>query len=200
MYRIIGADGREYGPITSEQLRQWVAEGRANAQTRVLVERSMDWKTVGELPEFASPPPGVEAAPPPMAPISMPTASGDILNQVNGPAIGLIAVAILGFLWQAGSLVIRSFFSTLAARQAEALPAMFSGTFTSVAGVTGMLVSGLLLLGGIKMKNLQNYGLAMTASIVAMIPCNFPCCVLGLPIGIWAVIVLAKPEVKNAFH
>ena len=38
MYKIIGADGKEYGPITSEQLRQWMAEGRANLQTRVLPE------------------------------------------------------------------------------------------------------------------------------------------------------------------
>jgi hypothetical protein len=27
-----------------------------------------------------------------------------------------------------------------------------------------------------------------------------PCCFIGLPIGIWALIVLAKPEVKAAFH
>src|SRR5258706_15873907 len=55
MYRIVGADGREYGPISADQLRQWVAEGRANAQTRVLAEGTTEWKTVGELPEFASP-------------------------------------------------------------------------------------------------------------------------------------------------
>ena len=35
MYKIIGADGNEYGPITTEQLRQWLAEGRVNAQTKV---------------------------------------------------------------------------------------------------------------------------------------------------------------------
>jgi len=27
MYKIIGADGREYGPITADQLRQWIREG-----------------------------------------------------------------------------------------------------------------------------------------------------------------------------
>jgi hypothetical protein len=50
---MIGADGREYGPFTGDQLRQWIAEGRANAKTQVLPEGAPEWKTVGELPEFA---------------------------------------------------------------------------------------------------------------------------------------------------
>ena len=29
IYKIIGDDGREYGPATAEQIRQWVAENRA---------------------------------------------------------------------------------------------------------------------------------------------------------------------------
>jgi hypothetical protein len=53
MYKMIGADGREYGPITSDQLRQWIREGRANAQTKVLPEGTTDWKTLADLPEFA---------------------------------------------------------------------------------------------------------------------------------------------------
>ncbi len=51
-----------------------------------------------------------------------------------------------------------------------------------------------------KMKKLESYGLAMAASIIAMIPCLSPCCLIGLPIGIWALVVLSKPEVKSAFH
>src|SRR5712672_708654 len=101
MYRIVGADGREYGPISADQIRQWIAEGRANTQTRVLAEGATEWKTVGELPEFASPAPAGApgpAVPPPMAPPGTGIPSSDSLNQVNGPAIGLIVVAILGFL------------------------------------------------------------------------------------------------------
>jgi hypothetical protein len=67
MYKIIGADQKEYGPITADQLRQWIAEGRANAQTKVQAEGAGVWKTVGELPEFA---PALVAAHPsaPVAP------------------------------------------------------------------------------------------------------------------------------------
>ncbi len=53
MYRIIGVDGREYGPATADQLRQWIAEGRANTQTQTLVPGAPDWKPLGALPEFA---------------------------------------------------------------------------------------------------------------------------------------------------
>ena len=52
MYKMIGANGRQYGPITSDQLRQWIREGRANALTKVLPEEATDWKTLAELPEF----------------------------------------------------------------------------------------------------------------------------------------------------
>lgn len=54
MYRIIGADGREYGPVTRETLLQWIAESRANAQSRVRAEGAVDWQTLGSLPEFAA--------------------------------------------------------------------------------------------------------------------------------------------------
>ena len=54
MYKIIGADGKEYGPVPLEQLRQWLAEGRVNSQTQVQSPTAADWKPLGELPEFAS--------------------------------------------------------------------------------------------------------------------------------------------------
>jgi hypothetical protein len=61
MYRIIGADGKQYGPITGEQVRQWISEGRANAQTQVFVEGQTEWTTLGQIPEFAA---ALSAGPP----------------------------------------------------------------------------------------------------------------------------------------
>jgi hypothetical protein len=52
-YKIIGADGKEYGPVPAEVLRQWAAEGRANGQTKVLPEGGAEWRSLAELPEFA---------------------------------------------------------------------------------------------------------------------------------------------------
>jgi uncharacterized membrane protein len=81
MYKIIGADGQEYGPVTAEQIRQWIAENRANGQTRVKAVGNEEWKTLGELTEFADilalrvsadAPPAFPVAPPatPLAPES----------------------------------------------------------------------------------------------------------------------------------
>jgi hypothetical protein len=42
--------------------------------------------------------------------------------------------------------------------------------------------------------------LCIAASIVAMIPCVSPCCCIGLPVGIWALVVLSKGDVKDHFN
>jgi hypothetical protein len=65
-------------------------------------------------------------------------------------------------------------------------------------GVAALVWGACVLLGAIQMLRLRSYGLAMASSIIAMLPCN-GCCLLGLPFGIWAVVMLAKPEVKDAF-
>ena len=54
MYKIIGGDGQTYGPISPEQLRRWIAEGRAASQTMVQAEGAQDWKPLSQFPEFAS--------------------------------------------------------------------------------------------------------------------------------------------------
>jgi hypothetical protein len=69
----------------------------------------------------------------------------------------------------------------------------FIGSGISV--VWGIVVT----LGASKMKSLESRGSAMMGSIVAMIPCN-PCFLLGLPFGIWALVALNKPEVKDVFR
>jgi len=53
MYKIIGADQKEYGPVTIEQLRQWIAEGRVNGQTSVWSEVSGERKPLAAFPEIA---------------------------------------------------------------------------------------------------------------------------------------------------
>jgi hypothetical protein len=199
MYKIIGADGKEYGPITAEQLRQWIAEGRANAQTKILLEGTTDWRPLSEFPEFSVSPPRTT---PSLTGFAAPT-SNVAAEQVSGPAVGLMVVAILGFVLQAISLLLSlgvgASLLTMPQNN-QALANMFSGGLGVVSAIIGLLVSGLIFYGALKMKKLESQGLAMTASILAMIPCISPCCLIGLPIGIWAVVVLLKPEVKSAFH
>ena len=53
MYYLIGSDGHEYGPFTPEQVRQWVADGRANAYSRVRRDDDTTWRALREIEEFA---------------------------------------------------------------------------------------------------------------------------------------------------
>ena len=202
MYKIIGADGKEYGPITAEQLKQWIAEGRANQQTKVLAEGVTEWKALAEIPELATAATIAPPLPQPAYPYQ-PVVTAAI-TQVHGPAIGLIVTAILGFLVQAAALIMNLLGASVCAMQRQGTPEawinMFSGTLGVVGSVLGMVVSGLILFGALKMRKLENHGWAITASILALAPCISPCCLIGLPIGIWALVVLAKPEVKSAFN
>ena len=200
MYKIIGADGKEYGPITLEQLKQWIAEGRLNLQSKVLPEGTLEWKTVAEVPELAA------VVPPPASPVAgyaaIPGAT-HAADQVSGPAIGLMVTAGLGLLVQIASLLANLFGASIMSSQAqgnEALAQMFSGVAGAVFAGIGIVVAIVIFLGALKMKKLQSHGFAMTVSIIAMLPCVSPCCLLGLPIGIWALVVLNKPEVKSAFN
>jgi hypothetical protein len=52
MYKIIGADQKEYGPISGDQIREWISEGRVNGKTPVCPEGSQDWKPLEMYPEF----------------------------------------------------------------------------------------------------------------------------------------------------
>ena len=72
MYKIIGADQREYGPVSADQVRQWITEGRANVETQTQLEGGGEWKPLAQFHEFAtalaakttpaSPPPRISTA------------------------------------------------------------------------------------------------------------------------------------------
>lgn len=53
MYKIIGADQREYGPVSADQVREWIAQGRANGQTLAQNEGGA-WNPLSAFPEFAA--------------------------------------------------------------------------------------------------------------------------------------------------
>jgi len=52
MFNIIGADGKQYGPVSADQIRQWVAEGRANSQSMVQVPGTTEWRPLASIPEL----------------------------------------------------------------------------------------------------------------------------------------------------
>ena len=93
MYRIIGADQKEYGPVSAEQLRRWVADGRANGDSLIQPEGSTDWRPLASFPELAS---ATTAGPPSLPPLSAPVPAPDtgLAAEFAGGPVGLTTVAI----------------------------------------------------------------------------------------------------------
>ncbi len=61
MFTIIGGDGKEYGPVPANQLREWIAAGRANLDTKAKRAGSEEFIRLGDYVEF-----GAKPAPPPL--------------------------------------------------------------------------------------------------------------------------------------
>lgn len=89
----------------------------------------------------------------------------------------------------------------------EAAPAAERGTPTWLGvllGIVGLALlvqlplSLLMIAGGWRMQRLESHGLAVLASLVALLPCQ-PLWPLGLIVGIWSLIVLNRSHVKAAF-
>jgi TM2 domain-containing membrane protein YozV len=97
MYKIIGADGRQYGPLPADQIRRWLAEHRANANTLAQSEGSTEWKPLVSFPEFSS---DFNLAPPPIsASACNPRASNKIATGVCAILLGGLGIHkfILGY-------------------------------------------------------------------------------------------------------
>ena len=70
MFTILGSDGKEYGPVSTEVIRQWLTGGRVNGDTRVRPAGSEAWITLRQVPEFTADfnaPPPLPTAPPVVA-------------------------------------------------------------------------------------------------------------------------------------
>jgi len=125
-------------------------------------------------------------------------------QQVSGPAIGLLVTGIIGAVFSVIALIsisIGTGLSTLWDYEfAEKYVNLYEGAAGMGSSFVGILVAAFIIYAALKMKELTQYGFAMAASVLAMIPCVSPCCLIGLPIGIWCLVVLTRPEVKAAFH
>jgi hypothetical protein len=207
-YTIIGGDDKEYGSVLEEDLRRWIAEGRLNAQSLAKAAGDAEFRPLAAFPEFAEA--FVSQVPPlPFSPAAAEAGNGrsTALQLVKGPAIALIIVGSLGVAYYSFSGLFTLFTGGMMFHQEmppnipPQIQAFIQGMQGPLAGLISLViaaVNGFVLFGAIKLLRLQNFGLVMAAVIVAMLPCQC-CCLLGLPFGIWALVVLNKPEVKSQF-
>ena len=73
-----------------------------------------------------------------------------------------------------------------------------AGPGSKLINLLGMAIGGVIAFGGLQMRQLKNYSVVMAASVLACLPCGSCCCVT-MPIGIWALTLIFKPEIKSSF-
>jgi hypothetical protein len=156
-------------------------------------EPALRYQQVSEVKSDVETIAGTPAAPPPLAHKANEThelsALQDVLRQVKGPSAGLSVTAILN--WLAIPLIV--LLVAAVAKQGwprGVMPLM-------LIPISALVLSGLMLVGAIKMRRLEGWTMALVSAVLAVLvtPGN----VVGLPVGIWALIVLLRPEVRAAF-
>ena len=222
MYKIIGADSKEYGPADLEELRKWAAEGRLDGRILVKAEGDVQWMPLGSVPELAGLLPcrggrrGGGCTP--RLPAAR-RARKPFLRAVQAPAAGLFVAAGLNLLCYAailaasraamlGQLKFPAMGDPAADRQMTELMELlekgshaYFGWQGLVRGLLFVTASGLIIVAAWKMRRLQNYWLAVTGAVcVLCLPWLSPGCCLGFPFAIWALMVLFKPDVRSTFH
>jgi TPR repeat protein len=108
---------------------------------------------------------------------------------VKGPGTGLVVTAILN--WVAIPLI------SLVALAVVAFKGPYHPAPLVIVPLAALVLSSIMLVAGLMMKRLAGYGLAIAGAILAILvtPGNL----IGLPIGIWALVVLSRREVCEAF-
>jgi len=140
------------------------------------------------------------------SPLSKDTMAGSseyARSKVKTPAIALLVAMSIGMVLVVISLLMNLLGAGLGAAAAgtdQGMMNLMSGTVGIVSGLIGLAIGGVIIFGSLKMMKLESHGLAMTSAILAMLPCISPCCFLGLPFGIWALIVLSDAQVKASFR
>jgi len=147
MYKIVGGDQREYGPATSDQIREWIASGRANGQTLASFEGS-PWKPLSTYPEFADT--LRTASPPPLAqpPGVYPTSVGQAYmgTQTNNFAVAGLVLSVLGLCCSPLALV-GLILSVVGLVQISQSPQTYSTS--KVVPILGIVVGCLAVIGSI---------------------------------------------------
>lgn len=63
----------------------------------------------------------------------------------------------------------------------------------------GLAAYGFVIWAALRMRQLEGWTPAVIATVLVMVPFHCCCCLLGIPIGIWGLVVLLKPDVKASF-
>lgn len=128
-------------------------------------------------------------------------------DKVKAPGIVLMIVAGLNLMLQLAQIayygVIMAVGMTSNASNStsgeEELVLIITIAASIVAAIFSIAWNGFIGYAGWNMMNLERYNLALAGSIMAVIPC-FGCCLVNMPAGIFALVVINDRLVKEAFR
>lgn len=129
----------------------------------------------------------------------------DVRKRLQLPAICLIIVGVLNAL-SGLVLILGRLVSVVKGREPvitdedRRLGYMFAIIFFPIVSLISIAASPIIIIGGTQMLRARRYSIALWAAILALIPLTSVCCIPGIPIGIWALIVLRSPDVRAAFQ
>lgn len=131
--------------------------------------------------------------------------TNDTLNKLKAPSIGLVVAgafnAVSGLYFLASALIQYSHgaLDRTFSEESEQFGFYIGFWGTAVLGILGFLVAPVIIYGAIQMMRGRSFGLSRTAAILAVIPLTSCCFIISVPFGIWALVVLAQPDVKALF-
>lgn len=124
-------------------------------------------------------------------------------GKTLGPAIGLYVTGGMGLLYCIVSGIFNVMNPNAMAGKPPpgADPAREMGYYIGFYGVLIVfpLITLFVLFGAFCLHTRRLYPMALIACIVASIPCCSPGCILGIPFGIWGIVVLMNEDVKRSF-
>lgn len=138
------------------------------------------------------------------SPTYLPRPAPEAESKVAAPAIAImvmaglsIAVALLGLLVNVLGIGVGALGRL---REEERVVQFLSGGLGLVINVLSLVLNSFAIFGGMKMKALQSYAMSVASAVIVALPCVSCCCLIGTPIGIWALVVLLSADVKAAFR
>jgi hypothetical protein len=128
-------------------------------------------------------------------------------SAVAGPAIALMITSGLAVGLATLSLILNLALGGVLAAQGGGAGGRAGGpddpVVNMVGGVCGasfgLIFYGIVFAAAMQMRNLRSWGFSLAGSIMALLPCSL-CCILTLPFGIWAIVILSQENVKIAFR
>jgi hypothetical protein len=129
----------------------------------------------------------------------------DPVRRVERAGDALVAVGCLGLVANLLAVPALSLLMALTEMNAADHTTVRRGPISSpffdffLVGIPTLAVSSIVIAGGYRMRQVRNRWLGVTAAVLALAPWS-PAVLVGLPVGVWVLMVLANPAVRAAFR